>query len=258
MVPANYTVPVTPTAAFFDLDNTLLRGTSLIHLGRGLHERGFLSAKTLLRATVMEARYRATGAEHAGDTNEAKNAALDLIRGRQSAEFEEHCAAIFADRIAERFCPAAVALATDHLDAGHDVWLVTASPSEIAELCAAHLGFTGGLGTVAERVDGHYTGRLVDGLLHGPTKAVAVERLAAEHGYDLAQAYAYSDSINDLPMLGLVGHPTAVNPDARLRQHATARQWRIESFSSAGGVRKKVARGFRAGADLGRAWTRRS
>ncbi|MDO5681282.1 MAG: HAD-IB family hydrolase [Propionibacteriaceae bacterium] len=252
---------MTPTAAFFDLDNTLLRGTSLIQLGRGLFERGFVDSRVMLRAVLMEARFRATGAEHADDTSEAKNTALELIKGRDAVEFTRHCAEIFEAHIADRFCPEAVAIAREHLDAGHAVWLVTASPVEIAELCANHLGFTGGLGTVAERADGFYTGRLPDGLLHGPAKAIAVRRLADEHGYDLSHAHAYSDSSNDLPMLWLVGHPTAINPDRTLRREAETNGWPTFDFRDQGGVRRTVARGLRAGATLGlaaRALARRS
>lgn len=241
------------TAAFFDLDNTLLRGTALIQLGWGLHERGLLPARTMVRAAVMEARFRATGAEHARDTSDARDAALELIRDRDVADFHEHCAAIFQARIAGRFRAEAVAVAAEHLKAGHAVWLVTASPLELAELCAQHLGFTGGLGTVAERDRGRYTGRLREGLLHGPAKAVAVRRLAEEHGYDLERAFAYSDSANDLPLLTLVGHPAAVNPDARLRQHAAVHQWPTLDFRDPSAVRSRMAWGLRAGATLGQA-----
>lgn len=242
---------MTSTAVFFDLDNTLLRGTALIQLGRGLHSRGYLSARTMMRAAWLEAWFRVTGTEHAGHTREARDTVLSLIAGRDVEEFRGHCVRIFAERIVDRFCPEAVGLAEDHLTAGHDVWLVTASPVELAELCADHLGFTGGLGTVAERADGVYTGRLRDGLLHGPAKAVAVQALADEHGYDLAKAYAYSDSVNDLPMLETVGRPHAVNPDARLREHARAHDWVAHDFHDGGGtLRRRVTRGVAAGATI--------
>ena len=241
---------MTPAAAFFDLDNTLLRGTSLIQLGRGLHARGFLSSRTLMRAALMEARYRATGSEHLGDAEEARDTALGLIRGRDVEEFHDHCVAIFNTRIVQRFCDDVVALAQKHLTAGHAVWVITASPVEIAELCATHLGLSGGLGTVAERADGRYTGHLVDGLMHGSAKATAVQQLADTHSYDLTRAYAYSDSVNDLPMLELVGHPTAVNPDTKLRQHAEHNNWPLLQFHDTGKVRGHVVRGLKAGTAL--------
>lgn len=239
-------------AAFFDLDNTLLRGTSLIHLGRGLYHRGLLPARTMMRAAWLEAYFRATGAEHDDHTAEARETGLSLVAGKTVAEFAEICSEIFAESIVPRFCSSVSAVAADHLAAGQQVWLVTASPVEVAELCAEHLGLTGGLGTVAERVDGRYTGRLVNGLLHGPAKAVAIQNLAATHGYRLADSYAYSDSTNDLPMLELVGHPHAVNPDARLRRHAEAMDWPVLDFRDVGGRRRRtVSRGLAAGVGLG-------
>lgn len=237
-------------AAFFDLDNTLLRGTALIHLGRGLFHRGMLPARTMVRAAWLEAYFRATGAEHDDHTAEARETGLSLVAGKTVDEFSEICAEIFAESIVPRFCSSVSAVAAEHLAAGQPVWLVTASPVEVAELCAEHLGLTGGLGTVAERVDGKYTGRLVDGLMHGPAKAVAIQNLAATHGYRLADSYAYSDSANDLPMLELVGHPHAVNPDSRLRRHAERMDWPVLDFRD-GRRRRRVTRGLAAGVGLG-------
>ncbi|WP_026162939.1 HAD family hydrolase [Kribbella catacumbae] len=117
-----------------------------------------------------------------------------------------------------------------HLDAGERVWLVTAAPVEVARLLARRLGLTGALGTIAESRDGVYTGHLVGDILHGPAKAEAVRALAAHEGLDLALCAAYSDSVNDLPMLGLVGNPCAINPDARLRRHAEVAGWRVRDY----------------------------
>jgi phosphoserine phosphatase len=110
------------------------------------------------------------------------------------------------------------------------VWLVTAAPVEVAGIIAARLGLTGALGTTAEHVNGVYTGRLRGELLHGPAKAEAMRTLAREHGLDLSRCFAYSDSYNDLPMLELVGHPCAINPDRRLQQHAEENDWRIRDY----------------------------
>ncbi len=110
---------------------------------------------------------------------------------------------------------------------------MTAAPVEIARLIADRLGLTGALGTVAETVDGYYTGRLVGDLLHGAAKADAVRVLAAEEQLDLSRCSAYSDSANDVPMLSLVGTPYAINPDRRLRAHARKRGWRIRDFRRA-------------------------
>jgi phosphoserine phosphatase len=123
-------------------------------------------------------------------------------------------------------------LAQGHLRAGQRVWLVTATPVELATVISQRLGLTGALGTVAESADGVYTGRLVGGLLHGEAKAAAVSSLAEREGLDLTRCSAYSDSSNDLPMLQLVGHPNAVNPDAELRAEARRRGWPVHDFRS--------------------------
>ena len=122
--------------------------------------------------------------------------------------------------MAHRIWPGTRALAQLHLDQGQRVWLVTAAPIEIAAIIARRLGLTGALGTVAEHVDGVYTGELVGDMLHGPAKAEAIKALAEREGLDLSRCSAYSDSYNDLPMLSLVGDPCAINPDAKLRDHA--------------------------------------
>ena len=129
-----------------------------------------------------------------------------------------------------RIWSATRALAQQHLDAGHREWLVTATPVELATIIARRLGLTGALGTVAESVDGIYTGRLVGEMLHGPAKAHAVRALAAREGLDLRRCTAYSDSANDVPMLSVVGTAVAVNPDSGLRETARKRGWEIRDF----------------------------
>ena len=119
-----------------------------------------------------------------------------------------------------------------HLAAGQQVWLVSATPVQIGQALAARLGFTGALGTVAEAEDGVFTGRLVGDILHGPGKRHAVAALAALQQLDLKQCTAYSDSINDIPMLSMVGTPVAVNPDRALRKHAQDKGWEIRDYRS--------------------------
>ncbi|HNM97056.1 MAG TPA: HAD family phosphatase, partial [Marmoricola sp.] len=140
------------------------------------------------------------------------------------------------------------ALAQMHLDAGQRVWLVTAAPVEIASIIARRLGLTGALGTVAEHVDGVYTGQLVGEMLHGPAKAAAVQALADREGLDLSRCSAYSDSFNDVPMLSMVGTPCAINPDSRLRDYATQQGWRIRDYRTG---RKAAKAGLAAAAVAG-------
>jgi len=132
--------------------------------------------------------------------------------------------------MAERIWSGARALAQTHLDAGQRVWLVTATPVELASIIARRLGLTGALGTVAEVRNGAYTGHLVGEPLHGAAKAQAVRALAEREGLDLSRCTAYSDSINDLPMLSLVGRAVAVNPDSALRMEARTQGWEIRDF----------------------------
>jgi HAD superfamily hydrolase (TIGR01490 family) len=132
--------------------------------------------------------------------------------------------------MADRIWPGARDLTQRHLDAGQRVWLVTATPVELANILARRLGLTGALGTVAESTDGVYTGRLVGGLLHGEAKAAAIRALAEREGLNLERSSAYSDSVNDLPMLELVGHPSAVNPDPELLAEARERGWPVHDF----------------------------
>jgi HAD superfamily hydrolase (TIGR01490 family) len=223
--------PADPTAAaFFDVDNTIVQGASLFHLARGLHRRRFFTTRDILGAAWKQAWFRVVGIEDPEHVAKARSSALAFIAGHRVEELEAIGEEIFDETIAARIWPGTRALAQMHLDQGQRVWLVTAAPVEIARTIAARLGLTGALGTVAEQVDGVYTGRLVGELLHGALKAVAVQELAERQGLDLARCSAYSDSSNDLPMLNLVGDPCVINPDARLREHARSRGWRVRDY----------------------------
>ena len=197
--------PVDPkAAAFFDVDNTVMQGASIFHLAKGLYRRKFFTTRDLVGAAYKQAYFRIAGVEDPEHLAEARNSALAFIAGHTVQELEEIGEEIFDEAMAHRIWPGTRALAQMHLDQGQRVWLVTAAPIEIASLIARRLGLTGALGTVAEHVDGVYTGRLVGDMLHGPAKAVAVTALAEREGLDLSLCSAYSDSSNDLPMLSLV------------------------------------------------------
>ena len=223
--------PPDPTAAaFFDVDNTVMQGASIFHLARGLHRRKFFTTRDILSAAWKQAYFRIVGVEDPEHVAEARASALAFIKGHPVAELEALGEEIFDEAMAHRIWPGTRALAQLHLDQGQRVWLVTAAPVEIASIIARRLGLTGAMGTVAEHLDGVYTGRLVGDLLHGPAKAEAVKALAEREGLDLSRCSAYSDSHNDLPMLSLVGDPCAINPDSKLRDHAKAQGWRIRDY----------------------------
>ena len=220
----------TTSAAFFDVDNTVMQGASIFHLARGLHRRNFFTTRDIVGAVWMQAYFRIVGVEDPEHIAETRASALSFIAGHTVTELEELGEEIFDEAMAHRIWPGTRALAQLHLDQGQRVWLVTAAPIEIAQIIARRLGLTGAMGTVAEHVDGVYTGQLVGDMLHGPAKAEAIKALAAREGLDLEACSAYSDSVNDLPMLSLVGHPCAINPDARLRAHARAAGWQVRDY----------------------------
>jgi HAD superfamily hydrolase (TIGR01490 family) len=221
--------PVAHSAAFFDVDNTMLQGASLFHLAKGLYRRRFFSRGEIATKAWEQLRFRLTGETSASVAN-ARASALSFIAGHSVTELQVLVEEIFDEVMAARIWPGTKALAQQHLDAGERVWLVTAAPVEVARLLARRLGLTGALGTVAAEVDGVYTGELVGDILHGPAKAEAVRALAAQEGLDLARSAAYSDSVNDLPLLELVGHPCAINPDAKLRRHAELAGWQVRDY----------------------------
>lgn len=262
-VESAFVVPPDPSAAaFFDVDNTVMQGASLFHLARGLYKRRFFSTRELASAAWKQAYFRYVGVEDPEHVESARAAALAFIAGHPVSELEQVGNEIFDETMASRIWPGTRALAQRHLDEGQRVWLVTAAPVEIARIIARRLGLTGALGTVAESIDGVYTGRLVGDMLHGPAKADAILALARDEGLDLARCSAYSDSFNDLPMLSLVGRPCAINPDAHLRAHARREGWEIRDFrkgrraARAGLIGAAVA-GAATGAALGAVRARR-
>lgn len=223
-------VPDPSAGAFFDVDNTLMRGASIYYFARGLAARKMFGPRDLLRLAWAQFAFRLRGTENSGHIDSAKQAALAFVAGQKVAEITALGEEIYDETMAHRVWEGTSELTRDHLQAGQRVWLVTATPVELASILARRLGLTGALGTVAESANGVYTGRLVGSLLHGEAKAAAISALAAREGLDLARCSAYSDSMNDLPMLSLVGHPNAVNPDADLRALALQRNWPVHEF----------------------------
>ena len=160
-------VPPDPTAAaFFDVDNTVVRGASIFHLARGLYRRKFFSLRDIARMAWQQLRFRAVG-ESLDHLQEIRESALSFVAGHSVAELTAIGEEVYDEVIADKIWPGTHALAQLHLEAGQRVWLVTATPVEVADVIARRLGLSGALGTVAESVDGVYTGRLVGEPLHG-------------------------------------------------------------------------------------------
>ncbi|MFC8097220.1 HAD family hydrolase [Streptomyces sp. NPDC057363] len=235
-------------AAFFDLDNTVMQGAAIFHFGRGLYKRKFFETRDLARFAWQQAYFRLAGLEDPEHMQDARDSALSIVKGHRVSELRSIGEEIYDEYMAERIWPGTRALAQAHLDAGQKVWLVTAAPVEIAQVIARRLGLTGALGTVAESIGGVYTGKLVGEPLHGPAKAEAVRALATAESLDLSRCAAYSDSHNDIPMLSLVGHPYAINPDSKLRKHARELEWRLRDYRTG---RKAAKVGIPAAAGVG-------
>jgi HAD superfamily hydrolase (TIGR01490 family) len=237
-------------AAFFDVDNTIIRGASLFHLGMALYRRRFLSLGDIAQFFHINLRYLLLG-ESAAGVEATKTQSLEAIKGHPVAQMVTVAEQVWDEVLAGRVYPGAKDLIDAHLAVGHEVWLISASPTEVVQLIGERVGATGALGTVVEHAHGYYTGRLVGGLLHGPAKADAAQRLADARGIDLASSYAYGDSGNDIPILSLVGQPCGINPDKRLRRQCAANAWPVREFRA---KRRAVRRSLRAASRMGGVW----
>jgi HAD superfamily hydrolase (TIGR01490 family) len=218
-------------AAFFDLDKTLVPGSSLFLLARGLYERDFYRARDIVRLAWGQFKFQALGAESKEGMEKSRNAALEFVKGRYADELRALGREIAQERVLPRVYPELEQIIRGHREAGDETWLLTAAPQELAELVAQGLDMTGARGTVAGIDDtGRYTGELIGDIAHGPAKAKIAEEIAGGRRIEMRDSAAYSDSINDLPLLESVGHPHAVNPDHALRRIARARGWPVHEL----------------------------
>lgn len=237
-------------AAFFDVDNTIIRGASAYHLAREMYRRGFFGLRDITFFAAHSTAYLLFG-ESTRRIAALRARALRIVRGRTVADFVSIGEDVYEHVLAHRIFPGALALIEEHLAAGHEVWLISATPEEVATLIARRLGTTGALGTVAASRDGVYTGELLGNMLHGEGKKAKVMALARERGISLADSYAYGDSINDVPILSAVGQACAINPEPRLRLHAAEVGWPVRDFRRR---RRDVSKGLRGAGWAGAAW----
>lgn len=215
-----------PILAFFDVDNTLMRGASVFYVGREAWRRGLISFRDIALFAWHQFRFLAVG-ENRSHLAEAKERALGLASGHSVEGLIELANDIYDKDIAPNLWPETVALAQEHLAKGHEVWLVTATPQLVADVIASRLGLTGSIGTKVEALDGIFTGNLDGHVLHGEEKAIVAREFARTRGARLEECWAYSDSSNDIPLLTLVGNRVVVNPDAKLLAHARANGWQV-------------------------------
>ena len=218
-------------AAFFDLDKTLVPGSSLFLLARGLYERDFYRARDIAFVAWGQIKFQLIGAESKAGMEKSRNAALEFVKGRYADELRALGREIAEERVLPRVYPELEQIIRGHREAGDETYLLTAAPQELAEMVARGLDMTGARGTVAGIDDtGRYTGELVGEIAHGPAKAKIAAEIAAARNIEMRDSAAYSDSINDLPLLESVGHPHAVNPDHQLRRTARARGWPVHEL----------------------------
>jgi HAD superfamily hydrolase (TIGR01490 family) len=223
-------------AAFFDLDKTLIEGSSALHFGRAAYRHGMVSRRRLARDVWANLKFRIQGStDH--DTDALRRRILDSIAGQRVIDLQRLGPDVLAG-ILPLLYKQVLAEAWAHQDAGRPAYIVTAASQELAEVLAAVLVLDGGIGMRSEVRDGVYTGRSDGPFTYREGKAEAIREIAEREGIDLAASYAYSDSESDLPMMRAVGHPVAVNPDAALEKVARAEGWRIMRFDRLGPILK--------------------
>src|ERR671916_2469441 len=219
-------------AAFFDLDKTLIEGSSAFHFGRAAYKNGMLSRRQLAKDAWSNIRFRLRGSNDA-DTDALRQRILDSLAGQRVIDLQRLGPDVLAG-ILPLLYRDVLDEAYAHQDAGRRVYIVTAASQELAEVLAHVLVLDGGIGMRSEVRDGVYTGRPAGPFTYRDGKAEAIRELAEREGIDLGESYAYSDSESDLPMMRAVGHPVAVNPDRALERVARDEGWRIMRFDKLG------------------------
>jgi HAD superfamily hydrolase (TIGR01490 family) len=236
-----------PSAAFFDLDRTLIAGSSAFILGRTARAAGLVPTRQFARDIASAMVFKLRGGSDK-KTDEVRDRVLGAVTGMRQDDLMALNAEVLPKLLA-KIRPEARRLLDLHRRAGRSTYIVSAAPVEIVEPLALALGMTAGIGTRSEVEDGVYNGQLTGPFCYGEGKVEAMEETARWDGLDLGQCYGYSDSASDLPMLQAVGHPVAVNPDARLARHARAHGWPVVHFSQRS--KSVIRRSFAAAAATG-------
>jgi HAD superfamily hydrolase (TIGR01490 family) len=247
-----------PGAAFFDLDKTLMAGSSGVFFARAAYETGMISRSRLALDVYENVRFRLLGSTD-DRADEVRKRVGEMIAGVRVRDLQRLTPRVLAG-VLPRLYPQMLQRAYAHQDAGLPVYILTAASQEMADLLAHVLVFDGGLGSRSEIVDGHYTGRPAGPFNYREGKVISMQEVAEREGIDLCSSYAYSDSESDLPMLRAVGHAVVVNPDSALRRIAREEDWEVVELDRLGrGLKVLAAVG--AGtvvASAGRMFMRRS
>ncbi|MCZ6567879.1 MAG: HAD-IB family hydrolase [Actinobacteria bacterium] len=227
-------------AAFFDLDKTIIAKSSTLAFTKPMFRAGLLSGSMLAKAGIAQVYYQAFGADHE-QLERIKEELSSLTEGWDHVEVEALVEETVNEVVAPLVYAEALAIIDDHRREGRKVVVVSASPEEIVRPLCRYLGIEDVIATKSELdEEGRYTGR-IERYAYGPVKAQAIAEMAAAEDIDLDASYAYSDSVTDLPMLDIVGHPVAVNPDTELAAVAEERGWEVRNFESAITMRDKLS-----------------
>jgi HAD superfamily hydrolase (TIGR01490 family) len=250
-------------AAFFDLDRTLIAGSSAFTFAIAAWRKDMVPTRQFAKDAAGAITFKLRG--DAGDHENVAKIRERMLHAVTGSEQQDLVALneTILPKLLDKVRPEAKKLLESHHRRGHNTYIVSAAPVEIVEPLAQALGMSAGIGTRALVEDGVYTGELAGPFCYGPGKVEAIEEVAHWEGFDLSRCYAYSDSASDLPMLEAVGHPVAVNPDARLGAAAAERGWPVVIFrrrtkqvvrrSTAGvGAVALAGAGFAAGLELGK------
>lgn len=219
----------TRTAAFFDLDRTLIAGSSAFVFARAARDAGYIRIQDFLPDVVRALKFQFFGSSDES-SHSVRDRILSRVGGMNQADLVGLNELVLPELLG-LIRPEARALLDQHHAAGRETWIVSASPIELVEPLAIALGMTGGIGTKGEVDNGVYTGRLDGPFCYGEGKAEAITTLAAERGIDLSNSWSYSDSMSDLPMMEIVGNAVAVNPDTELATLSRSRGWPVVVFA---------------------------
>ncbi|MGI8845560.1 MAG: HAD family hydrolase [Thermoleophilaceae bacterium] len=226
-------------AAFFDLDKTLIEGSSAVHFARAAYRAGMRTRREIAGDLYANLKFRFRGSTDE-ETDALRAAVLGALSGQRVTDLQRLGPTVLAG-ILPLIYTEVLEEAWSHIDAGRPVYIVTAASHELAETLASVLALDGGIGVRSETRNGVYTGEPDGPFTYREGKVQAIEELAEAEGFDLSECFAYSDSESDLPMLRAVGHPVAVNPDRELDRIARVEGWRIMRFD-------KLARRMRVAA----------
>ncbi len=219
---------MSPAAAFFDLDRTLMAGSSAFAFAREAYKSGLMTRRQIASGALANLSFRLQGSTDQS-TDNIRDQVGGMLAGLAVRDIQRMGPGILTE-VLPRVYPQMLQEAWRHQDEGRPVYIVTASSQEMADLVAGALLFDGALGSGWEKEDGLYTGRAIEPFTYREGKAEAMRELALREDYDLDASYAYSDSESDLPMLQAVGNPVAVNPDAELARVAREEGWRVMRF----------------------------